>query len=394
MPLRPSKEPYRNNVAAFFENLLPDNRQILERIQRRFGVPSVNAFDLLSQIGRDCVGALQLLPEDQEPPNVKQITSKKLSSEQVAELLSQTVGNPLAGGMDSDEPLRISLAGAQEKTALLLRNGSWRLPTGSTPTTHILKLPLGVNPQGIDLSSSVENEWLCSEIVKGYGLPVAGCTIETFGEFKVLVVERFDRRLSSDRKWYMRLPQEDFCQACGIPPALKYENDGGPGILRIMEMLIGSEQAEQDRRQFMRAQVIFWLLAAIDGHAKNFSIFLLPGGSYRLTPCYDVLSAYPVMGHGRGKLAPEKIRMAMAVHGKNRHYRWKEIQARHWIETARRCGIAEMRSVIEEVITTTPQVIRHAQSQIPKGFPDLIADSVFDGLNAAAKQLRNDLAKP
>lgn len=393
LPLRPSKEPYRNKVAAFFENLLPDNRQILERIQRRFGVPSVNAFDLLSQIGRDCVGAVQLLPEDQPAPDVKHITSKKLSSEQIAELLSQTVGNPLAGGIDSDESFRISLAGAQEKTALLLRNGSWRLPTGSTPTTHILKLPLGVSPQGIDLSSSVENEWLCSEIVKGYGLPVAGCSIETFGEFKVLAVERFDRRLSSDRKWYMRLPQEDFCQACGIPPSLKYENDGGPGILKIMDMLIGSEQAEQDRRQFLRAQLIFWLLAAIDGHAKNFSIFILPGGSYRLTPFYDILSAHPVMGHGRGKLAPEKIRMAMAVHGKNRHYRWKEIQARHWIDTAKRCGVAEMPLILEDVIAITPRVIEQVQSRISKGFPDHIANSILDGLEAAVKQLKSNVAK-
>ncbi|HWQ93679.1 MAG TPA: HipA N-terminal domain-containing protein, partial [Clostridia bacterium] len=165
MPLRPSKEPYRGGVEAFFDNLLPDNRDIRERIQRRFRTASMGAFDLLQEIGRDCVGALQLLPEGEPPVNVRRITAERLTSAGVAQVLARTLDARFAREEGLEKPFRISLAGAQEKTALLFRDGVWHRPTHATPTTHILKLPLGANPQGIDLSTSVENEWLCSEVV-------------------------------------------------------------------------------------------------------------------------------------------------------------------------------------------------------------------------------------
>jgi serine/threonine-protein kinase HipA len=391
MPLRPSQEPYRTGVEAFFDNLLPDNRQIRERIQRRFHTGSIGAFDLLEEIGRDCVGALQLLPEDRTPSNVRQISGERLTSHGVSQLLTKSLGSTFPQAEVIDEMFRISLAGAQEKTALLFREGVWHRPTGATPTTHILKLPLGMNPQGIDLSTSVENEWLCSEIVRAYGIEVAKCWIETFGDHKTLVVERFDRRLAADRTWYLRLPQEDMCQATGTSPGLKYESDGGSGMVTIMELLLGSENSADDRRDFMRTQLVFWMLAAIDGHAKNFSVFLLPAGAFRLTPRYDILSAYPVLGHGRGKLSPEKIKMAMAVQGKSRHYRWKEICGRHWLETAKRCGFGEMKSVVEDVIARTPAVTEGVGKLIPPAFPGDIADSILQGISARAKQLSVEL---
>lgn len=392
LPLRPSREPYRTGVEAFFDNLLPDNRQIRERIQSRFHTDSVGAFDLLQEIGRDCVGALQLLPAGESPPTVRQITGERLTTDDVAQVLAMMLESTFTRGETVEDSFRISLAGAQEKTALLLRDGVWHRPTWTTPTTHILKLPLGVNPQGIDLSTSVENEWLCSEIVRAYGIEVAKCWIDAFGEHKTLVIERFDRRLASDGSWYLRLPQEDFCQATGTPPGLKYESDGGPGIPGIMELLLGSENSTRDRRDFMRTQLAFWMLAAIDGHAKNFSVFLLPGGAYRLTPRYDILSAYPVLGHGRGRLSPHKIRMAMAVSGKNRHDRWKEIAARHWLETAKRSGFREMRSVIEDVISRTPAVIQQVQKIVPTKFPAQIAETVLEGIKGTARELAEELA--
>ena len=392
LPLRPSREPYRTGVEAFFDNLLPDNRQIRERIQRRFRTASIGAFDLLQEIGRDCVGALQLLPEDHSPVNVKQITGERLTTDGVAELLTRSLGSTFAREESLEDTFRISLAGAQEKTALLFREGVWHRPTHTTPTTHILKLPLGTNPQGIDLSTSVENEWLCSQIVRAYGIEVAQCWMEAFGEHKTLIVERFDRRLASDGTWYLRLPQEDLCQATSTSPGLKYESDGGPGIGDIMELLLGSEQAAKDRRDFMRTQFVCWMLAAIDGHAKNFSVFLLPRGAYKLTPRYDILSAYPVLGHGRGKLSPEKIKMAMAVHGKNRHYRWKEICARHWLETAKRCGFGEMKTIIQDVIARTPAVIQQVRAVVPAGFPAQIADSILGGISTRAEQITVELS--
>jgi serine/threonine-protein kinase HipA len=374
-------------VGAFFDNLLPDNRQIRERIQRHFHTRSAGAFDLLSEIGRDCVGAMQFLPPGAAPENLRQITGERLAADGVAQLLAGSLDSAFAREHRLAEAFRISLAGAQEKTALLWHHGAWLRPTHATPTTHILKLPLGINAQGIDLSTSVENEWLCAQIVKAYGIEAASCRMETFGEYRTLVVERFDRRLAADGKWYLRLPQEDMCQATATPPALKYESDGGPGIGKIMDLLLGSDQPANDRGDFMFTQVVFWMLAAIDGHAKNFSVFLLPGGAYRLTPRYDILSAYPILGHGRGKLAPEKIRMALAVQGKNRHYRWKEIQGRHWIETGKRHGFGGMKPILEAAVTRTPGVIERVRSDLPSGFPGELAEAILAGTNARAKQL-------
>src|SRR5271165_36300 len=131
LPLRPSREPYRSGVEAFFDNLLPDNRQIRERIQRRFHAPSVGAFDLLLEIGRDCVGALQLMPENQAPTNIRQITAERLTASGVSRWLARSLDSVFAQEESSDDTFRISLAGAQEKTALLFRDGAWYRPTAT-----------------------------------------------------------------------------------------------------------------------------------------------------------------------------------------------------------------------------------------------------------------------
>jgi serine/threonine-protein kinase HipA len=388
LPLRPSNEPFRQGVESFFDNLLPDNRAIRERIQRRFGAATVNPFDLLREIGRDCVGALQLLPEESAPDQIRRISGERLTRAGVAKLLNNSLSAQVDRHSRPGDDFRISLAGAQEKTALLWHQGAWHRPTGATPTTHIIKLPIGTGPQGIDLSTSVENEWLCGEILRAYGIPAAESRIETFGEFKVLVVERFDRKLSADETWWLRLPQEDFCQATATPPGRKYESDGGPGILQIMDLLRGSNRSEADRKDFLRTQVVFWLLAAIDGHAKNFSLFLLPRGGYELAPRYDVMSAHPVIGHGRGKLATRKVSMAMAVFGKNRHYRCSEIRRRHWVETANRCGLAEMDGMLAELVEQTPKILESLRHRIPGEFPASLADAILNGLESNARELQ------
>lgn len=393
LPLGAPSVPCRQGVESFFENLLPDSRGIRERIQRRFNTRSSKAFDLLTEVGRDCVGALQLLPQDDQPGPIRQITGKRLSSGGVAKVLTDALGGAPSDGGDEDDDFRISIAGAQEKTALLWHQRAWHRPTGPTPTTHLLKLPIGSLPGGVDLSTSVENEWLCAQILKAYGIPVAESRIETFGEFRTLIVERFDRQLAADDSWWMRLPQEDFCQATGTPPERKYETDGGPGIRKIMEILLGSEKALEDRRDFLRTQLVFWLLAATDGHAKNFSLFLRSGGSYRLTPRYDVLSTHPMLGKGPGKLVPQKLTMAMAVLGKNRHYRWGEIQLQHWLETARRCGLSGMREIADEVCDSTPMALEKVSSMIPPGFPESMANGILAGAKRSAKTLGESLAR-
>jgi serine/threonine-protein kinase HipA len=385
MPLRPAAAYSGDVVRNFFENLLPDNRLIRERLQARFHARSTSAQDLLAEIGRDCVGALAILPEGEFPDGFDRIEGVPLTEVQVEQALERVT---VDGRHGDEDDFRISIAGAQEKTAFLWSGGRWMRPTGATPTTHIFKLPLGVPPSGIDLTTSVENEWLCARILAAYGVPVALGDIARFGERTVLVVPRFDRHPSSDGRWLLRLPQEDFAQVCGVGPDAKYEADGGPGIASILERLLGSTQAAADRLDFFRTQVLFWMLAAIDGHAKNFSVFIEPRGHFRLTPRYDVLSAYPVLGHGKGKLAPEKIRMAMAVRGANRHYRWREIRRSHFEQTARDCGLgSSVRAVIDELIERTPEVIQQVGAAIPPGFPDWVGTSILEGLRRAAQRL-------
>ncbi|MBL8518741.1 MAG: type II toxin-antitoxin system HipA family toxin [Betaproteobacteria bacterium] len=389
MPLRP-REPYRGMVVSnFFENLLPDNKTIRERLQREFSTPSTRAFDLLNEIGRDCVGAIQLLPPGETPVASPHLDMTELTEQEVAAILRNV---PVSGRLQDDaneDAFRISIAGMQEKTALIWHRDRWHMPKGATPTTHILKLPLGLLPQGVDLGTSVENEWLCSLLMRAFGLPVAKSRIVMFEDQKVLAVERFDREWTRGGEWIERLPQEDFAQITGTPPERKYESEGGPGIARIMDQLLGAQQPEEDRRRFMKTQVIFWLLCAIDGHAKNFSVFIERQGRFRMTPGYDVLSAHPVLGDGAGKIAMEKAKMAMAVWGENRHYRWSEMRPAHFRQTAKDCGLgAWSEHYLDEVLEQTPRAIEAVEHELPDGFPAGIAEAIFKGVIAASNALR------
>lgn len=374
-----------DRVENYFDNLLPDSLPIRNRIQKQFGAASSRGFDLLWHIGGDCVGALQLLPEDRQV-DVRKIKADLLSESSIAAILNSYRTMPL--GMREDKDFRISVAGAQEKTALLKIGDQWHLPLGTTPTSHILKLPIGqIEHSGMDLSDSVENEWLCHLILKAFDLPVANAEIHSFEGTKALVVERFDRRWSTDQTWLIRLPQEDMCQALNVPPALKYESDGGPGFSQIMDLLLGSADGLADRRLFMTANLVFWLLAAIDGHAKNFSIFLLPGGGFKLTPLYDVISAFPLVA--KKQLEQRRLKMAMALMGKNRHDEWHMVLYRHWLSTAKSCRFPadEMDKIIAEVLSRVDQVIDEVSALLPSSFPDAVAGPIFDGMRTARDRL-------
>lgn len=371
-------------VYNYFDNLLPDSIDIRARIQARFGVKTNQPFDLLSSIGRDCVGAVQLLNQ-KAAVDVKKVEGSIMSSKEIADELRNYQTSPL--GMSRDHEFRISIAGAQEKTALLMHDGQWQRPIGTTPTTHILKLPIGrIEHAGIDLSNSVENEWLCMEVIREFGLPVPEVHIEEFEEVKVLVVKRFDREFTEDGSWIIRHPIEDMCQAIGVAPALKYESDGGPGISPIMDLLKSSQRPEDDRKQFMRSVFLFWLLGAPDGHAKNFSIFLRQGGRFQLTPIYDVISAYPLIE--KKQIEIKKVNMAMALNGKNKHYRWNEIMPRHWFDESKKDDFSEteMQAIIEQTLGKIKSVINAVTLRLPEGFPEDISGPIFDGLGNAASR--------
>ena len=376
-------------VEAYFDNLLPDSEPIRRRLQERFHTASRNAFDLLAAIGRDCVGAVQLLPPDAPAPDIRKIDATPLSEAAITRELSAVTSTSSIAGDDAE--FRISIAGAQEKTALLRHHGRWCRPMGSTPTTHIFKLPLGlVGNRQADMRTSVENEWLCARIVAAYGIPVAPCDIDEFGANKVLIVERFDRVLHSSGKYWLRLMQEDFCQATATPWHRKYQADGGPGLVDITRILRRSTESLRDFATVFRAQVLFWMLAATDGHAKNFSIRILQGGAFQLTPLYDVLSAWPIIGKKANEIPPEKVKMAMAMPGQRPHYLHKTIQRRHFETLAKRMGLeSHAERMIAEIVTKTPSVIEQVQQGLPKAFPQALLDRVLVGLERTSRVLAN-----
>ena len=372
-------------VYNYFDNMLPDSMEIRNRIQARFGAKTNQPFDLLSCIGKDCVGAIQLA-SGRTQIDVKKIEGTPLDEKTIAEELRNYRALPL--GMSKDREFRISIAGVQEKTALLMHKGQWQRPVGTTPTTHILKLPVGqIEHAGIDLSDSTENEWLCLEILKGFGLPVAAASVVRFEDVKTLVVERFDRKTADNNAWIIRLPVEDMCQANGVAPALKYENEGGPGITKIMALLRSSLHAEKDRFRFMRTVFLFWLLGAIDGHAKNFSIFLRQGGRFELAPVYDVISAYPLAE--KRQVEYRDMKMAMALRGKNVHYAWHEIMARHWFSHSAKVNFprAQMQQIIDDVTGRLDSVIDTATANIPADFPDDISEPIFAGMRRCMERI-------
>ena len=374
-------------VEAYFDNLLPDSETIRRRLQERFHTDTRDAFDLLAAIGRDCVGAIQILPANETPADIRRIDALPLSDVQIARELAGVTSTTAFAGEDHD--FRISIAGAQEKTAFLKHNGKWCRPIGSTPTTHIFKLPLGlVGNRQADFRSSVENEWLCSRILAAFGLPIAACEIASFGEQKVLVVERFDRQMHSGGKHWLRLMQEDLAQATGTPWHRKYQADGGPGIDDIARILSASAEASADLATLLRSQIVFWMLAATDGHAKNFSLRILPGGHFNLTPLYDVISAWPVIGKKASEIPIDKVKMAMSVPGERPHYLWKAIQKRHFINLAKKLGFAsQAEAMISELAGKTPSVIEAVQRGLPRDFPQVVLDRVLDNLRKSAVSL-------
>ncbi len=374
LPLRP--DAYSGDpVQAVFDNLLPDNPDIRRRIAERTGAKGTDPFSLLTQIGRDCIGAMQFLPQGIEQDVPFEIRGRHLADADIERLLNSLAREPL--GIDAHEDFRISIAGAQEKTALLFQNGEWQRPEGGTPTTHILKPQLGQIPTAdgiIDLSNSVENEHYCLTLLEAFGLPVAQTRIADFGQKRVLVVERFDRQWRDDGR-LIRLPQEDACQALGIPSAQKYQSYGGPSAVDILKLLRSSDDSQRDQLNFFKSQILFWLIGATDGHGKNFSLFLRPGGRFELTPFYDVLSAQPAFDARR--IAHRNFKLAMSV-GKGRHYKILNIEGQHFVQTAREAGLglSPVRRAIEEIRDLAHDALELARARMPMDFHDDIHRSV------------------
>ena len=287
-------------------------------------------------------------------------------------------------GIKQEGGFRLSLAGAQEKAAFLWKDGQWCRPTGTMPTTHIFKPQIGeieTSTGTIDLSQSVENEYYCLELLRAFGLNVAEAAIDQFGEKKVLIVKRFDRIIRKSGS-LLRLPQEDMCQALGVPPTVKYQNAGGPRIVDVLNLLSRSDTPLKDQQTVFKAQILFCLIGATDGHAKNFSIFLRPNNQMALTPLYDVISAQPMFD---ARQIPHKdFRLAMSV-GTKPHYKILNLQRRYFHQTAIEAGLEDMNSdgasgftvdIINDLESSFDHAFEKVLGTLPEDFPMEIHDSI------------------
>lgn len=307
-------------VTNYFDSLLPDSAEIRRRLRRRFHARSDDAFGLLSVMGQDCVGAVQLMPPGIAPEGWNRVEVEQLTDADVDSGLASVTSEQLLGQPDEDD-LRIAIAGAQEKTAPLRMGGRWYRPMGATPTTYILKPPLGlVSNMRADMSDSVENEWLCGQLMNALGIATAETEIGTFGDSKALIVTRFDHRWQGvpeggERKarfkspqgsWIARLPQEDFCQALSIAPDRKYESDGGPSVRDCLGVLANSEQRTGQRRSChvrARPRTTGVLDAGCDGWSCE--DFLDPASTRRPVPTgADVRRAVGLADH---RARPETV---------------------------------------------------------------------------------------
>lgn len=329
-------------IESFLWGLLPDNERVLDRWARRFQVSARNAFALIAHVGEDCAGAVQFIPPDRVdslsstvPPVIEW-----LSEAQVAERLRLLRADHSVWRMGNDVG-QFSLAGAQPKTALLFDQRRWGVPAGRTPTTHILKPPTG------DFAGHAENEHFCLALARAIGLPAAASRILSFDGEIAIVVERYDRLITArlaaaaraeagkasaldalaKAQPVLRVHQEDMCQALGIMPTAKYQNDGGPSPGDIINLLRDySSRPTEDIATFVDALIFNWLVAGTDAHAKNYSLLHGSSRRVRLAPLYDIASALPY-----DRLDPQRLKLAMKIGGK---YRIRDIRARQWISLA------------------------------------------------------------
>jgi serine/threonine-protein kinase HipA len=349
LPLRPIPHTGKA-VVNFLWGLLPDNELTLATWARDFKVSARSPVALLSHVGEDCAGAVQFIREDRlgefmyeesQPPQVKWLTE-----EDVAQRIRHLT-NDAGAARESVTEGQFSLSGARAKTAFFYdhEGNRWGVPQGRTPTTHILK------PISNDFDGFAENEHFCLALARSVSLSAARTEWRSFGGIPTLIAERYDR-VQIGARWH-RIHQEDCCQALGIHPGAKYENDGGPGIKQIMSLLNSSDDPLADRLRLFKSSCFVYLIAATDAHAKNFSLLYSRGVnrfSMRLSPLYDVASAWPYPR----QIPVQKMKLALQV---GRHYRLKEIQPRHFGSLAKSCGLSERAAieVLKDLAIRLPQ---------------------------------------
>jgi serine/threonine-protein kinase HipA len=331
-------------VENWLWGLLPDNEQTLRRWAQQFQVSARNVFALLTHLGTDVAGAIQILPLEYKA-GVPGKKTKWLTDEELDQRL-RALRDDAAMVRRADDPGRFSLAGVQNKIAFLYKNQRWGIPGGGVPTNRIIKLA------NVAYDGLIENEHFCLQLASEIGLNAAATSVINRAGITAIVVERYDR--IEQGRLLLRLHQEDMCQALGIHPANRYQSDGGPGVLDVFAVLNNSSEPQRDREAFLRAQVFNFLVGGTDAHAKNFSILLGEQAVVRLAPLYDIASMLPYE-------SDKRLRLALKIVGS---YHFSNTLPRHWYQLGQRLrDIPDPVDILEEYANIIPDAATEVAAQ-------------------------------
>ena len=334
---------------------VPDRAESLERIAAEFHVAPENPFAVLSVIGQDCPGAVQFVrPENLDAlraagaGEVAWLTEAGLAS-RLRALRTRAAPDRLQGDRG-----RFSLPGQQAKVALVCEvsettgGARWGVPDIAHPTTHIIKLPMGGQTRFLVA------EHVSVRLARAAGLSAADTFVVRAEDQVALGVVRFDR-VRRGEQW-IRVHQEDMCQALGWSPQLKFETNGGPGVRQIAAALRAySRDPQGDVHRLLLAVALNWIIVGTDAHARNYSVLIGAGGGARLAPLYDVMS---VLGIAQPRDL-HTIRMTMQV---GDVYEATAIGRTEW--RAIGVDVGEDPSCIEELVRTFAQQVAVVMGEV------------------------------
>lgn len=369
------EEPYEDpDCRPFFSGLLPEG-EFLQSIARTFHISAENPFTVLQEIGGECAGAVSLVEPGSEPPFASAPDPEWLSESQLASLLEELPKRPLLAGPEDDEGVRLSLAGTRDKLPILLKDEQVGITRGRPPSTHIIKMP----PP--EIPGLVANEAYCMALAREIGLTVATAMPVRADHLEALLVERYDRVQEGSE--VRRIHQEDFCQATGRPPEMKYESEGGPGVAEcgalIRAHLAGPGATLLD---FLDALFFNLLIGNADAHSKNYSLLLEGPGAPRLAPLYDLLSTR-AYGRRLGR------KMGMKYGGE---YRPEWVRGRHLDRLGDDLGIAHrrVRGHADGIARLTVELRGSARERLAPPWRD---DPVLDAIDATIAEFAESLRR-
>jgi len=356
-------------VLSYLWNLLPENPNVLQRWGQLYHISAANPFKLLANVGADVPGAAQFIPPErlEEIQSARQPTIQWMTIDELAERLRQLRADIAAFRRPGDIG-KMSLPGAQAKTAFYWdkKVNRWGVPGGRTPTTHIIK------PCVPGFDGLVENEHLCQDIAARIGIPAANSSVLALDQ-TYIVVERYDRLPPpAGSPFEQRIHQEDMCQALGLMPGKKYQEDGGPGIAQIVTLIRRvSSDPDVDIDRFLQANMFNWLIGGTDAHAKNYSLLIGAGDEVRLAPLYDLSSQLP-----HPALIDQRVAMKIGD-----HYDIRRVGIDDWRKLARDCTIDE-----ERVLTLLTTMAKALPDEISAAREQALIDGLSESIIAPLAQ--------